>query len=205
MKNYTQFRMICLLALVAFIFGCSAEDGSDGTTGPQGEQGIQGEQGPPGEQGPAGTDGADGIDANSTVISSGWFEIDTWDTDISNFKFHRIPDLILTDFQIENNVFLVYRRYQQSPSFFTVDLLPLYQLDVNGDIELSIQQLLSGNGMFLQIESFGRAVASEEYLGPDTQFRYMIIEPASTSDKKKNVDFSKMSYQEVVEYLGINP
>lgn len=206
MKKYTLFRTICLLALATLIFGCSAEDGEDGAIGPQGEQGIQGEQGPPGEQGPVGADGADGIDANSTVISSGWFEIDTWETDLSNFKFHRIPDLILTDFQIENNVFLVYRRYQQSPSFFTVDLLPFYQLDVaNGDIELAIQQLLSGNGMFLQIQAFGRAVASEEYLGPDTQFRYMIIEPGSTSDKKKSVDYSKMTYNEVVEYLGINP
>ena len=214
MKTKHFIFIIIPLALCTVLFGCSAEDGETGPQGPQGEQGVAG---PPGEQGPAGADGADGtdgtdgadgtdgIDANSTVISSGWFEIDTWDTDLTDFKFHRIPDLILTEFQIENDVFLVYRRYQPSPSFVAIELLPFYLLDVNGDIELAIQNRISGNGLFIQIQSYGRAVANEEYLGPETQFRYMIIEPASTSDKKNSRDFSKMSYQEVVDYLGLKP
>ncbi len=208
MKTKHFIFMVIPLALCALLAGCSAEDGDTGLQGPQGLQGEQGEVGPQGEQGPAGADGADGadgIDANSTVISSGWFEIGTWDTDLSNFKFHRIPDLILTQFEMENHLFLVYRRYQPSPAITTIDLLPLYELDTNGDIELAVQNKISGNGLFLQIESFGRSVTNNEYLGPETQFRYMIVEPATTSDKRNSIDFSKMSYQEVVEYFGINP
>ena len=202
MKTSSMGLKMIGIVLFGLLVACSAEDGAVGPQGPQGEQGLQG---PQGEQGPAGADGADGIDANSTVISSGWFEINTWDTDLSDFKFHRIPDLILTEFEIENSVFLVYRRYQSTPTFTAINLLPLYVLDVNGDIELAVQNRISGNGLFLQIQAYGRSVASEEYLGPETQFRYMIVEPASTSDKNGRIDFTKMSYEEVVEHLGIDP
>lgn len=211
MKTRNSFSKIMSFLFLTLLVACSAEDGEVGPQGPQGPQGeqgpvgSQGEQGLQGEQGPTGADGADGIDANSTVISSGWFEINTWDTDLPDLKFHRIPDLILTEFEIENRVFLVYRRYHPSPAITTIELLPLYELSASGDIELAIQNRISGNGLFLQIQSFGRSVTNEEYLGPETQFRYMIVEPASTSDKKNSVDFSKMSYQEVVEYFGINP
>ncbi|MDC6367244.1 MULTISPECIES: collagen-like protein [Flavobacteriaceae] len=205
MKNTLKLMLMCAMSL---LLACSAEDGQDGAIGPQGEQGEQGPTGPQGEQGPAGADGqdgVDGIDANSTVISSGWFEINTWDTDLSNFKFHRIPDLILTDFEIENHVFLVYRRYQPSPALTTIELLPLYLLSNTGSMELTIQNRISGNGLFIQVQSYGRNVEAEEYLGPETQFRYMIVGPASTSDKNSGIDLTKMSYKEVVEYLGINP
>ena len=200
--SHFLFKLIpCVVCLV--LLSCSGEDGEQGIQGPQGEQGIQG---PQGEQGEPGVDGADGQDTNSTVISSGWFEINTWDTDLSNFKFHRIPDLILTEFQRENSVILVYRRYQLVPTFTTIDLLPFYELDAtNGSIGLAIQSKVSGNGLFLQIQAFGRAVTNEEFLGPETQFRYMIIDPASTDDKRYNVDFTKMSYQEVVDHLGLKP
>ncbi|WP_208103867.1 collagen-like protein [Flagellimonas ochracea] len=202
MKTQSHILIMVAVMFLTLLVSCSAEDGAVGPAGPEGPQGEQGTTGPQGEQGPAGTDGQD---ANSTVISSGWFEINTWDTDLSNFKFQRIPDLILSEFQIENDVILVYRRYQTSPTFTSIDLLPLFQLDINGAAELAIQNRISGNGIFIQIEAFGRAVANEEYLGPETQFRYMIIEPASTSDKKTVKDFSKMSYQEVVDYLGLKP
>ncbi|MEM9650013.1 MAG: hypothetical protein AAF969_16160 [Bacteroidota bacterium] len=203
MKTCSYFIKISLLLIVVFLMACSAEDGAVGPQGPQGPQGEQGIQGPVGNDG---TDGIDGIDANSTVISSGWFEINTWDTDLSNFKFQRIPDLILTEFQKENSVILVYRRYQLVPTFNTIDLLPFYELDVaNGSIGLAIQSKVSGNGLFLQVQSFGRALVDEEFLGPETQFRYMVIEPASTADKSNIPDYSKMTYEEVIELLGINP
>lgn len=208
-KNFIFWTIT--MVMFSVLIACSAEDGDTGPQGPQGEQGLQGPQGEQGDIGPAGTDGvdgvdgADGIDANSTVISSGWFEINTWDTDLTDFKFHRIPDLILTEFQRENTVVLVYRRYQPVPTITTIDLLPLYMLGTSGNIELVAQNKISGNGLFIQIQSFGRSVVNDEYLGPETQFRYMIIEPASTSDKKYSRDFSKMSYEEVVDYLGLKP
>ncbi|WP_435622578.1 hypothetical protein [Flagellimonas sp.] len=205
MKAKAILLIVIPLVLCSSLVGCSAEDGETGPQGPQGEQGLQGEQGPQGQPGVDGTDGADGQDANSTVISSGWFEIDTWDTDLADFKFHRIPDLILSELERENNVFLIYRRYQPNPSITRIDLLPLYVLDINGSIELAIRNRISGNGLFLQIESYGRSVASDEYLGPETLFRYIIIAPPSTDDKRNPMNYAKMSYEEVIEYLGIDP
>ncbi|WP_425235664.1 collagen-like triple helix repeat-containing protein [Ulvibacterium sp.] len=203
MKTKRFIYTIIPLVLCAAFAACSAEDGADGATG---LQGPQGEQGPPGADGRDGQDGIDGQDGTANVFSSGWFEIDTWDTDLSNFKFHRIPDLILTEFQRENNVILVYRRYQPVPTITTIDLLPFYELNAtSGGIELAIQSKISGNGLFLQVQSFGRALADEEFLGPDTQFRYIIIEPDPTSDKNATPNFSKMSYEEVIAHLGLHP
>ncbi|WP_420601747.1 hypothetical protein [Flagellimonas sp.] len=194
-----SFWVIPFIIMFTILSSCSAEDGA---VGPAGPQGPQGEQGVPGTDG---QDGVDGQDANSSVISSGWFQIDTWTTNLPDFKFVRIPDLILTESQIENNVFLMYRRHQPFPTSTIIELLPLVQHDGSGAIELLYKSPIQGNGLFIQIESFGRNVSDNEYLGPETQFRYMIIEPPSTADKRNIVDFSKMSYQEIVEHLGINP
>ncbi len=200
--------------LVVLTLACSAEDGEDGAIGPQGpqgeqgsagSQGEQGEQGPPGADGQDGQDGADGqdgTDGNANVISSGWFEIDTWNTDLPDFKFHRIPDLILTEFQRENDLILVYRRYQPTPAFTQIALLPVTVYDASGAPELSLTSPIQGNGLFIQIQAFDRNVTSEEYLPPETQFRYIII-PADDTTSKHAKDFSKMNYEEVMDHFGI--
>lgn len=181
------------LALCALLNACSAEDGADGATGPQGEQGLPG------------ADGQNGQDGTANVFSSGWFEIDTWDTDLADFKFHRIPNLNLTEFQIENDLILVYRRYRPTPTLTQVAILPVAVNSASGDLELSLTNRVQGNGLFIQIQAFGRNVAGNEYLPPETQFRYIIIEPDPTSDKNNTPNFFKMSYEEVIAYLGLHP
>lgn len=217
MKRTKQCIKAVGCALFLLLAACSAEDGVDGAIGPegpQGEQGVQGAQGPQGEQGETGPQGEqgeqgppgeDGTDANSTVISSGWFEINPWDNDLPDFKFHRIPDLTLSETQIENDLILVYRRYQPTPVLTQIAVLPIVEYNFSGEPELSLTNRVQGNGLYIQVQAFGRNVANDEYLGPETQFRYIIIEPASTADKTGSVDFSKMRYEEVVDYLGLKP
>lgn len=206
---------ILLAWLVAFSLGtlmvsCSAEDGDIGPPGPQGEQGPpgpQGEQGPPGSDGQDGVngqDGADGQDGNANVISSGWLEIDMWTTNLPDFKFVRIPDLTLSPSEIDNALILVYRRYQPSPALTQVELLPVILYDASGAVDLAVKSRIQGNGLNLEVEAFGRDVAAEEYLPPETQFRYIII-PGTESSAKNPVDFRNMSYEEVVNYLKLNP
>ncbi len=200
MKTRNGISRMMSLFLWVLLMACSAEDGA---VGPAGPQGPQGEQGIPGTDGQDGQDGADGQDGTANVFSSGWFEIDPWDTDIPDFKFHRIPGLILSEFQIENNLILIYRRYQPIPTFTSVTLLPLAEYNSSGTLELLLTSRVQGNGLFIQIESYGRNVTNDEYLGPETQFRYIIIEPDPTSDKRP-INFSKMQYDEVIKYLGLD-
>lgn len=192
--------------LVMLAIACSAEDGEDGVIGPQGPQGEQGAAGPQGaqgEQGPPGADGQDGQDGTTNVVSSGWFEIDTWDNDLPDFKFHRIPDLTLSETQIENDLILVYRRYNPAPTLTQVALLPITEYDFTGETVLSLTNRVQGTGLVVQVQAFGRNVASDEYLGPETQFRYFII-PVDATTSKYAPDFSKMSFEEVLDYFGLD-
>lgn len=207
MRTMSSNLKVVAVIFLGILVACSAEDGQDGAIGPQGPQGEQGPQGPQGDQGPPGSDGqdgTDGVDGNANLISSGWLEIDTWTTDLPDFKFIRLPDLTLTEFQIENDLILVYRRYQPSPSLLQVELLPVTRYDTGGRVELSITSRIQGNGLHLQIEAIGRDVTADEYLPPETQFRYIII-PADGSSSKNRVNYFKMSYQEVVAYLNLKP
>lgn len=183
------------MAFAIILLSCSAEDGEPGPQGPQGEQGEVGAQG---EQGPQGPEG------NSNVVSSEWFGIETWERDTPLIKLQTI--LELTDSQLESGVILIYRRQQTSSTGgVTIRMLPI--IFTNSRLGYSVETwwFTTDNSLKIVIEAEGRDVAPDTYLPPETQFRYIIIEPPSTSDKDTMVNFSKMSYEEVIGYLGLNP
>lgn len=194
MKLKIYISRISPFLLLLLFLSCSAEDGQDG---------LQGEQGPPGIDG---QDGADGMDGNANVISSDWFGIETWDpTDLPRLKLYRIPDLELTDAQMDNDVFLVYRRYQPSPESTFIDMLPFTSYNTSdGTMRFEYNNYIVPNNMFIEIRSVGVDIPDVRFQPPQTQFRYILI-PANNITSKRNMDFTKMSYQEVVDYLGINP
>ncbi len=190
MKKYSLLRIIYLVVCATLFFGCSAEDGTDGAIGPQGEQGdigAQGEQGPQGEEG------------NSNVISSGWFGINPWSFDEPFLKANTIYEL--TDSQLENASILVYRKR----SNIVVEALPIVVYTLNGEIFRVTRINIFNNELRIVIEGRDVEIQSGEYLPPEVEFRYIISVPPSTADKSSRVDFSKMSYEEVVDYLGLEP
>ncbi len=172
------------MAFAIILLSCNAEDGEPGPQGPQGEQGIRGEQGP---QGPEG---------NSNVIASEWFGIETWEDNRRTIKRQTI--LELTNAQLERAVIIIYRKNDYAPGFSNVDMLPTGRV-IRTWINIPENQLQ------IVVESDGIDIPSDEYLPPEIEFRYIIIEPPSTTGKDTMVNFSKMSYQEVVDYLGLNP
>ncbi|SHG30052.1 collagen-like protein [Flagellimonas flava] len=184
MKNYGLFKTIGLVIVTCLILGCSGEDGEIGPEGPQGEQGEQGLQGEPG---------------NSNVIASEWFGIETWEDDRPFGKLH--PILELTNAQLERAVILVYRKDTYSPGFSLINMLPTETVRTRTRINIPVPE----NQLEIIVESLSNdfEVPSNEYLPPEIQFRYVILEPPSTSGKVPSVDFSKMTYEEVVDYLGL--
>ena len=183
MKNISLFRIIGLITCLTLFLSCSAEDGEIGPQGPQGEQGEQGLQGEPG---------------NSNVIASDWFGIETWETDLTFLKRQTI--LELTNTQLQRGVILIYRKSQQvSGGTSLIELLPR-----GTSIITSIN--IPDNLLQIVVRSDGTEILPIDYLPPSIQFRYVIFEPPSTSGKGSSLpNFSKMSYKEVVEYLGLEP
>lgn len=184
MKNISLFRIIGLISCLTLFLSCSAEDGEIGPQGPQGEQGEQGLQGEPG---------------NSNVIASEWFGIETWEDDRPFVKLQTV--LELTNAQLERAVILVYQKNEQTPGFGFINMLPTASARTRTRINILENQLQ----IVVETLTSGVAIPSNEYLPPEIQFRYVILEPPSTADKGTRVNFSKMSYQEVIEYLGIDP
>ena len=201
--NRIRITRIGLLTVVFVLLSCSAEDCEDGAIGPQGPQGEQGPVGADGQDGQNGTDGQDGADGIPNIISSGWFGIDTWDTDTPRSKVHKIPNLEFTDSQLESDLILVYRRYRPNAEILYINTLPIIEhLATSGSLIRKTQSDIFLNELYIQIFGFGFDIRNNEYLPPETQFRYIII-PAEVTTSKNAPDFSKMNYQEVMDHFGL--
>lgn len=172
-----------------FFVSCSAEDGATGPQGPTGLDGI---------------DGQDGQDGNANVIASEWIEGP--DDVFSGIAEMNISLSEITFENIDTSAFLVYAR----TSGFSDDVWPQGQttllpiaIRTSPDLKLQIDYFFTTENLtirywadpFLEFISFPS----------DTQFRYVIIPSvSSTSGKNQSIDFSKMSYQEVVEYFDLD-
>ncbi len=218
MKTTMKLLAFGMLALGISISSCTKE-GEVGPIGPQGEQGIQGPQGPAGEDGealglpgpqgeqgptgPQGEQGPAGEDGSNNVIYSDWTSIDTWDNDSPMYKWTRFPDRILTQEQLNEAAILVYRKYQPSPANTLRDLMPIDFHNGSGGLDISYRSPIQGNGIMLSITSYGRNITTEEYKGPNTEFRYIIIPGGLPAAEGKRQNFSKMSYEEVMDHFGL--
>lgn len=201
----TNIKRVYVVLFFLFIglMGAGCE-GPSGPEGPQGSQGLQGEQGQQGEQGPPGDDGQDGEDGedgNANVIWSEWTSIDSWDLkDDPRQKGVRFPDTILPQEVIHSGVLIVYRKYNPNPSITRIEPLPLQLLNAAGEIVVHYKFNITGNGIFLNIYSFGRDITNDEYKGPVVEFRYVLI-PPGTAAKMPSGFFE--NYEAVKDLYGI--
>ncbi|MEN8797950.1 MAG: collagen-like protein [Flavobacteriaceae bacterium] len=177
-----------LLIVSITLFSCSPEDGENGEIGPQGPQGIQGD---PGEDGVDGTDGEDG---NANVLYSEWFTVTQSDwSGIGGTKIsftQSAPDITaeITD----TGVVLVYHRFnnqtRQLPYSYSPNGLHLVYIFVPGSITIE---------GFLLDASVISAISALD-------FRFIIIPGGVPIAGKGTRDFTKMSYEEVMDYFGLD-
>jgi len=187
-------KLIFGCAFLGFIFlACSPDDGEDGAMGPQG---IQGEQGPAGAQGDQGEQGETGT---ANVIYSDWipsgFESPIAATSAS-FSILNVEEL--TDEIKATGYIAVYGKYT---SIYTIiDPLPKsifglrmqhydFQInDLNQNIAIWITSI---DGSDIEIPIYD-------------DYRYIIIPGGTPSTSGKAVvDYSKMSYEELVALFHI--
>ncbi|TXJ94615.1 collagen-like protein [Flagellimonas pelagia] len=187
-------KLFFIWTLVGIMFlACSPDDGEDGAIGPQGVQGEQGQTGPQGEQGETGETGT------ANVIYSDWipsgFESPIADTHAS-FPIQNVEEL--TDEIKANGYISVYGRY--TTAYTIIEPLPKsifglrmqhydFQInDLNQNINIWITSI---DGSDIEIPIYD-------------DYRYIIIPGGTPSTSGKSaMDYSKMSYEELVSLFHI--
>jgi hypothetical protein len=172
--------------------GPQGDQGPQGETGMQGEQGEQGpagQQGEQGEQGPKGVDGDDGQDGNANVFGSEWIPL--CPNNISNCQVFAIEDSRISQEIVDSGLVLAFGRA------------------IGDDVEAISLPFVFGDVSYyfnlLEDKILFRAVAiGDKAFGGNllSHIRYVVI-PSGTFGKTSNIEFGKMSYQEVIDHFGM--
>jgi hypothetical protein len=140
------------------------------------------------------------LQGNAEVIYSSWTAIDSWSTDFLRLKYQRFPDRILTPDQIENAAIIVYHKRITEFSGTIIKQMSYSEINNDGSTDIYYGAQVQGNGILLRIESFGRDITAEEYLGPESEFRYVII-PGNIPAKVNPKVFK--DYSLLKKYFGL--
>lgn len=192
--------------LAALACSCSAEDGQDGAIGPQGpqgEQGFPGEDGQDGEDGAQGEQGEQGEAGTANVIYSDWipddFPIPPDPAIGETTATFLINASELTEAIKNNGLILLYARRVSGPTTFAVAQLPItvsapinhyYSFEYNNFNEnLSVRILHTEGG----------AIGYPAY----REYRYILIPGGIPTSGKSTMDYTQMSYEEIIAHFNI--
>ncbi|MCK0161128.1 collagen-like protein [Allomuricauda sp. F6463D] len=196
----TFFFTVMSLVLVT---SCSPEDGENGATGPQGEQGATGAQGPQGDQGDQGEQGEQGDPGTANVIYSDWINTELDNNIVATSASFSIDAPEIDPDILNFGTILVYARrislgeegnlVYQLPIVFGASRQQSYYFRAQSD---EILITVVGNEQ-------GESVGDGAFL---QQYRYVLIPGGVSTNGKSSseIDFTKMSYQEVIEYFNIS-
>ncbi len=198
-----KIKYFLLTSTVIFALSCNPEDGEDGMDG---APGIQGEQGDAGQDGADGTNGQDGEDGNANVIASEWFGPEDQEQITNGFtsyaEFERSIENI-DPVVFETGTLLVFARLEN----FVPEVWPsghTAQLPITVFARVA-QHHYTYYFSPTNLKIRYRRSPEQEFISfsPSSRFRYVII-PASTTGRTTQPDFAKMSYKEVMDYLGLD-
>ncbi len=203
-KNLIKLVMVLMVSIS--IFSCS--DGEDGATGPAGPAGVDGTDGVNGE------DGQDGEPGTANVIYSDWIEhgfgISAVEAPTEGFDIEA-PEI--TDDILNSGVVMV---FGVRATGTTEDVeLTYYQLPYTfyGSLQVEYRYRIEPPTSDKAITSIRIQARSVDGTDLDNNaslinaYRYVIIPggtATSASGKSSNVDYSKMSYEEIVSQFNIS-
>jgi len=185
MKTTIKIYAIAVVLLTLVTTACS-KDGETGPIGPQGQQGQDGQDGSNGQ------DGQNGQDGNANVIYSEWFTVvqEDWDGLGSNKLDYTFDVPELTQEIEDTGTVLIYHRFngvsRQLPYTYTSGYYIGYTF---GPLLVTLE--------YFHKDDIGIASTA------DLDFRYVILPSNVAAGKGNRVDFSKMSYEEVMDYFEI--
>ncbi|KPM30705.1 Hypothetical protein I595_3202 [Croceitalea dokdonensis DOKDO 023] len=192
-------------SIVILALSCSAEDGMDGmdgAPGPQGEQGPPGQNGADGEDGQDGANGTDGQDGEDGQDgqdgADGNANVNSYIFDISNVSGtlygQNIPEL--TQSVIDNDVVLGY--VKRNNNWYPLPAIGFF-------LPFSIAADISPGFYIMNFVDPADGSSFSIPAGALDLLKVVVIESTSnTTGKNSYPDFSKMTYFEVMDYLGLD-
>lgn len=199
MKTIVKFSAFGLMVLALVLTSCSKEgpEGPAGPQGPQGEQGVQGPQGDPGTDGTDGMDEEDGEDGNANVMASPWIPVQ-FQTDAREFTSFFAGASFSTE-EVNNSLFLAYGKFVNGA---TTEIYQLPFVSFNQRYIFSIVN--EGTGTTWDIEFTAYTInGADEFFDVFEELRYFVV-PANATVAKTTVDPKKLTYEEVIEYYGLD-
>jgi hypothetical protein len=209
MKVLKLFTIVLCLSVISI--SCSGDDGEDGAMGLQGiqgDQGNQGDQGDQGNQGDQGDTGDTGDTGTANVIYSDWIETDFLLPGAQDNNLQGIGTFTPSELNIDQDVVLVYgRRVGGDPFFEGIYALPYFFSSQNEYYGFVFTEGGSGN-FSLQVRVHTTDGGTNLFTFFN-HFRYVIIPGGvsgkSTSNTNNSLidDYTKLSYNEIIELLNI--
>ena len=232
MKHFIRkFKLVMAAMLIVLAFSCSAEDGAigpagpagtngvdgadgenngtngtDGTNGEDGENGTNGTDGTNGTNGENGTDGTNGEDGNANVISSEWFRpigqtfVTNGYTSYAEFNV----DISGVDPNLLNNgTILVFAQfYSFVEQVYPPGHISALPLTISGGTTDHIfTYYFNVDNLKIRYRQVGPAPTWS--FNTLSQFRYVVIPSSSMTGKSAQLNFEKMSYNEVMNHFNI--
>ncbi|WP_128755211.1 collagen-like protein [Aquimarina sediminis] len=203
MTNLVRGIMILLLSVL--VFSCS--DGEDGAIGPAGQDGINGVDGADGQDGQDGADGEDGTDGQpgtANVIYSDWIARDFDTAGAASTNGQLLATLGINDFDLNQDVILVYGRNEVNVIVSEVKLLPYILASQEEYYGFEVSSFVGGSTLRIEVATLDGGTNLFTFFD---DFRYVII-PGGTAlpgeEAAKSIkDYTSMSYEEIIAAFNI--
>lgn len=195
MKNILKkSKLVFITLLIAFTYSCSSEDGADGINGTDGTNGIDGQDGLQGEPGTV------------NVLYSDWMDQDFNFLDFPTFKSMLVDDTnINNDFLNNGGIVLGFFRFQDNVPF----QLPHQDFNRNNIRTITPVHFSDRGEVRFTIESTDETDLTDDEINGvggsiNAQYKYVLI-PGGTkiTSSRSSIEWEKLSYYEVCDYLGI--
>jgi len=197
MKNSIFTSKVLVLFVISILWSCSPEDGLDGAIGPQGPQGEQGIAGADGAQGEQGDQGATGT---ANVIFSDWIPRDFDTGGASETNEQLLATLGLGEYSLNEDVLLVFGRRTIDIIVAEVYQLPYILASQDEYYGFQVGSFSGGSALRIDVSTLDGGTNLFTFFD---DFRYVIIPGGVSNSGKSSINFSKMTYDEVVNHFNI--
>ena len=194
MKTRIFASKLLMIGTVALLWSCSAEDGEDGAIGPQGPQGEQGIAGPQGEQGEQGETGT------ANVIYSDWIPRDFETAVAAETNQQILTTLSIIDFNLTEDVMLVFGRREVNAIVSEINQLPYILASQSEFYGFEVSSFNGGSTLSVEVATLDGGTNLFTFFD---DFRYIIIPGGVPSTGKSTIDYTKMTYEEILERFDI--
>ena len=193
MKTRMRFMVSIFMVLCIAFASCTKEE-SVGPAGPVGPEG------PVGATGVAGTNGTDGADGNVNVISSGWVEMDFGTEWIVGTFFNTYASDEITDSRITEEVHASYvmLSYIKNTNGNIASSLPIDYTILN---DVTVESFFKIGSITVQASK--NSDGGSDVPPTNKSVRYVLIAPSDVAGKSTEIDYSNMTYEEVMDYHGL--